>query len=198
MGQLNKEVQRYKVKYLLFTYWKNFNAFLVGSSLPYVMPTLNQGSWNNVYFTPGKITLSETAENSENGPFFNYELQSFLPGNFSDLSLALSRYLGRKHLVLLELENGQRLMLGNKDAGAVFNYSQSVSALGANLSWSFTDYKPINKVEWLPQFKITAQGMLQQLYGDNNTYSLNAAGAFSVVGPDSPNMYIEASKLLQE
>jgi hypothetical protein len=101
-------------------------------------------------------------------------------------------------LVLVELENGQQLMLGHKDAGAVFNYNQSVSALGAQLNWSFTDYRPLTKVEWLPQFKISAQGVLQQIYGDNNTYSMDAAGAFSVVGPDSPNMYIEASKLLQE
>jgi len=88
-------------------------------------------------------------------------------------------------------------MMGNLYQGARLTYRNSLSSKGAALTWSFLDSKSIQSVEWLPQFKITAQGMLQQLYGDNNTYSLAGDGSFSVIGPDSPYLYINETELIQ-
>ena len=65
-------------------------------------------------------------------------------------------------------------------------------------SWEMSDIDSFQEVEWIQQFQINAQGMLQQIFGDSNTYSLSDQGMFTVVGPDSPEIYIDETKLRQE
>lgn len=198
MANLQKSIAVYPVRYLLYTFWDNLLATLSGDEDPAVIMPVISGSWNNVYFTQSKIELTEQALQTPSGVLFEYTLSSFLPGPYKDLSASLGKIVGKPHLVLVEFCDGQRVMLGNEHVGATFTFEQSTVAEGANLSWSLTDAFSIDQIEWMPQFRINAQGMLQQLYGDDNTYSLDQQGMFNVIGPDSPNIYIQDTKLFKQ
>lgn len=198
MAELQKNTQRYAVQYLLFTWQRNLQELLSGSEQYLRMPVLSSGSWNNVYFTPSRIELSEEVKTTAAGTLYSYTLNAFLPGNWPDLSRMLAAYAGRDHLAMLVFEDGQRVMLGNEFVGARFGYQQSNTARGATLSWQMGDINPIQQVEWQPQFRINAQGMLQQMFGDANIYEKDDQGMFTVIGPDSPQMYLDETKLKQE
>ena len=151
MAHFLKNTRRFPIRSLHFTYWSNLNAVLLGKTPADQLPDLAFGEWSSCYFTQSRIELLEQTLNTPNGVLFEYSLNAFLPGNFPELSAALSSVTGKPHVVLLELESGQRLMLGNEHVGASFRFQQSNTALGATLTWELTDTEPAYQQLWEQQ-----------------------------------------------
>lgn len=139
VADLSKNIARYPVKQFHFTFWGNLGQIQRGLAPAYPLPGLNKGQWQKVYFTKSRIELVERNLSTKHGALFEYTLNSFLPGEFSELSVLLSKITTKPHILLVELENGQRILLGNEYVGASFSYQQSNTALGASLRWEVAD-----------------------------------------------------------
>lgn len=192
---LYKRKDSYDVKQLFYTSFRNLGGFIQGGGAHLKMPTLDEGSFDYIYHTPGRVQLSEEVSTTKAGVKHEYALSTFFPGHLPALSGQLSKMARDTYLVLVVFEDDSMGMLGSRDKGMRFSYSQSNSSKGADLKWSYSSGRSMQRVEWMKQFRITSSGMLQQAWGDSNQYVLGVDGMFSVIGPDSPNMFIEETTL---
>lgn len=196
--KLEKDINHYPVRSIFFGSRQKLLALNASPGFPgFVFPELS-GQLSHTYHTPGRLSLSEQTERSNQGYRYRYELTGFLPGHFPTLSRHLAAQLSDDLLVLLLFDDEQIMLLGNSHSGAAFGYSQSQSAQGAELRFDYQSRRPAAQVHFPIQFQISPQGMLQQLYGDANTYTLSSEGMFSVTGPNSPAIHISGGKLLQD
>lgn len=179
---LVKHIAHTPVKNIFFTYHRNLLSLLQGSEPALRMPVLSAGQWNYLYHTLGRLSLSESQDTGSAGHSYAYQLTVFLPGVFVQLSQNLASVARLPLLVLIILSDGTRCMMGSRHQGARLTYEQSISARGANLTFSYTGTRPIQQVQWIHQFALNEQGELVQYYEDGTTYNLTAQGIFTGQG----------------